>query len=118
MELIVWITLLAATLAFIGLGVYRPAESYYAIIGFSLLLYLGSILTGFQGQALTLKTGETIQTNYTYTGNVTNSTNTSITDFSSPIENTGFLGFFLVIIGALGLTITFFQLRTGGPQDD
>lgn len=147
--------LLGVALVFITLGTFRPAESYHAIIGFSLLLILGSFLMGFGDLSVNMVVGKNVtpcdameiyvygdnytdyhwdydfsnppgcsnpndfscvrlfHTNITYDGCVE-----SEVEIREPVTGNGIIGFLLVIFGAAGLIVNFFQLRSGGPGDE
>lgn len=118
MDLAVFGLLLGLGLVFVIVGAFRPQETYYGVMGFSLFIFLGAFLMSFNSWEVTHITGEEVTTNYTISGNITTSAATTTTYTAEPLENLGLTGFLLFLFGALGLIITFMQLKTGGPNGD
>ena len=114
MILEIFILLMIISLFLIGLG-YAVKESVYTIIGFLFLFFLGVFIL-WPG-LLQVQTGQTEQTTYTYE----EYNNVSLVNFTSQTTTYNYeyfdddhserFGIFLTIIGAIGLIVSYVEIR-------
>lgn len=107
MILQIWATLAALSVVMIILGLSKPSESAQALVGFFFLFLLGfPIMNG----DLQYRTGDVVQTNFTYSaGNLTMtdaSTSYSYTSYQSHV-----FGWYLIVAAAIGFVMVLFGLR-------
>lgn len=108
----------AVSIALIILGLSKPTESAQALLGFTFLFLLSFVVLG---NNLEYKTGEQIDTQYTYlSDNITiDYTNQTVTDSytayddTTGIFNTHRFGYFLAVGSVIGFIGVLVSLRGG-----
>lgn len=108
MILQIWAILAALAIIMIVLGLTKPSESAQALVGFLFLFLLGfPILNG----SLEYQTGETVQTNFTYStaGNLTSTDAATVYTYST--YQSHWFGYYLILAAAIGFILVLFGIR-------
>lgn len=114
MILPVWAALAALAIIMVIVGLTRPSESAQAMVGFFFLFLLSFHL---MAGTLEYRTGDTVQTNYSYAaGNLTQTQQSTVYDYD-PYQSKSF-GLYLAFASAAGLVGTFMSWRRGRKEAD
>lgn len=109
--------LVGISLTLIILGLFRPNESGFALIGFALLFILSILLNGGNVE---IETGSNITSTYSYDGggNINGTAQSIIYDYEYWDDETSHqFGFWLAIVSAIGFIFMLFAINRG-PKDD
>ena len=103
------------SVSLIGFGIFKPDESYLAIVGFILLFFLGIVLLN---NTIEIKSGE--RTNTTTTQTAINETTTVQTvtnmSYSYGSPDTHRIGYWITILSVLGVGIVLYTIRRHKPK--
>jgi len=109
--------LVGISLTLICLGLFRPNESGFALIGFSLLFILSILLNGGNVE---IETGSNITSTYSYGvgGNINGTEQSIVYDYVAWDDNISHqFGFWLAIASAIGFIIMLFAINKGGNDE-
>lgn len=109
--------LLVICLVLIIIGIFRPSESAFAIIGFAFLFLLSFVLINSE---LEYETGSSVNTTFTYDdSNRVNFSNQHIGYDYVPWEDStsNTMGIWLAIAAFLGFIFMLFMIKRGGKDE-
>jgi hypothetical protein len=109
-----YLFLLAISIIFIVVGIFRPAESLFAVVGFTIMFLLGLIMLN---GTLSIPAGATVTSTFSYSGSSINGTTQTITnEYTTFSDSTShWVGWLIMILGVGGFIIMLFSIR-GGTQ--
>jgi len=108
--------LLGISIVLILIGFFRPNESGFALIGFTLLFVLSLIMMNGQ---LEIENGANVSTTFNYDGSqITSSGQTISYEYSSWDNDTSHqIGFWLTIAAVIGFIFMLFSINRGGKDE-